>query len=86
MLSLESTQSHSLDSRVHTGNDFHRRILAERLDSACSLDVLLQIHSPVGGTILTLLRVGVNQTLRRCTESATYIRQGGHDVGHWPTF
>jgi len=30
--------------------------------------------------------VGVSQTLRRQTEGATYIRQGGHHVGHWPTF
>jgi len=29
--------------------------------------------------------VGV-KTLRRRTEGATYIRQGGHHVGHWPTF
>ena len=29
---------------------------------------------------------GVSQTLRRWTEGATYIRQGGHHVGHWPTF
>jgi len=32
------------------------------------------------------LVVGVSQTLRCWTESATYIRQGGHHVGHWPTF
>jgi len=32
------------------------------------------------------LVVGVNQTLRRWTDGATYIRQGGHHVGHWPTF
>jgi len=32
------------------------------------------------------LVVGVSRTLRRCTEGATYIRQGGHHVGHWPTF
>ena len=32
------------------------------------------------------LAVGVSQTLRRWTEGATYIRQGGHHVGHWPTF
>jgi len=32
------------------------------------------------------LVVGVSQTLRRWTEGATYIREGGHDVGHWPTF
>jgi len=30
--------------------------------------------------------VGVSQTLRRWTEGATYIRQGDHHVGHWPTF
>jgi len=30
--------------------------------------------------------VGMSQTFRRWTEGATYIRQGGHHVGHWPTF
>jgi len=29
--------------------------------------------------------VGVSQKLRRKTEGATYIWQGGHYVGHWPT-
>ena len=33
-----------------------------------------------------ILVVGVSQTLRRWTEDATYIRQGGHHVWHWPTF
>ena len=32
------------------------------------------------------LVVGVSQTLRGFTEGATYIRQGGHQVGHWPSF
>jgi len=32
------------------------------------------------------LVVGVSQTVRRWTEGATYIWQGGHHVGHWPTF
>jgi len=32
------------------------------------------------------LVVGVSQTLRRWTQGATYIRKGGHHVGHWPTF
>jgi len=32
------------------------------------------------------LVLGVSQTLRRWREGATYIRQGGHHVGHWPTF
>ena len=30
--------------------------------------------------------LGIRQTFRRWTEGATYIRQGGHHVGHWPTF
>ena len=34
------------------------------------------------GTIV----LGVSQTLRRSTEGATYIRQGDHHDGHWPTF
>jgi len=34
----------------------------------------------------SILVVGVSQTLRRWTEGATYIRQGGHYVGHRPTF
>ena len=32
------------------------------------------------------LVVGVSQTLRRWTEGATYMRQGGHHDGHSPTF
>jgi len=32
------------------------------------------------------LVVGVSKTMRRWTEGATYIRQGDHHVGHWPTF
>jgi len=31
------------------------------------------------------LVLGVSETLRRRTEGATYIWQGGHHVGHWPT-
>ena len=34
----------------------------------------------------SILVVGISQTLRRWTEGAIYIRQGGHHVGHWPTF
>jgi len=29
---------------------------------------------------------GISQTLRRSAEGATYIRQGGHHVGHRSTF
>ena len=58
-----------------------------------------EIGLPVWGTpanfsgfrVLAVLLYGtlvvcVSQTLRRWTEGATYIRQGGHHVGHWPTF
>ena len=30
--------------------------------------------------------VSVSQTLRLWTEGATFVRQGDHHVGHWPTF
>ena len=30
--------------------------------------------------------LSVSHTLRCWTEGATYIKQGGHHVGHWPTF
>jgi len=32
------------------------------------------------------LVLGISQTLWHWTEGATYIRQGSHHVGHWPTF
>jgi len=32
------------------------------------------------------LVMGVSQTLRHWIEGATYIKQVGHHVGHWPTF
>ena len=38
------------------------------------------------GLLHGTLAVGVSQTLRRWTEGANYIRQGGHHAGHWPTF
>jgi len=30
--------------------------------------------------------VGVTQTLWRWTQGTTYVWQGCHHVGHWPTF
>jgi len=44
--------------------------------SICVLAALLH------GTVV----VGINKTLRHCTDGATYIRQGGHHAGRWPTF
>ena len=55
--------------------------------------IMAEIGSVVWGTPVYLsgfrvgtLVVGVSQTLRRSTEGATYVQQGGHHVGHWPTF
>ena len=45
-----------------------------------------QLLSHLGSFTARHLVVGVSQTLRRWTEGATYIRQGDHHVGHWPTF
>ena len=45
-----------------------------------------QLFSLLGSVTARRLVVGVSQTLRRWTEGATYIRQGDHHVGHWPTF
>ena len=40
----------------------------------------------LGSVTARHLVVGVSQTLRCWTEGATYVRQGDHQVGHWPTF
>ena len=45
-----------------------------------------QLVSRLGSITARHLVVGVSQTLRRWTEGASYIRQGNHHVGHWPTF
>jgi len=45
------------------------------------------LRSPILTALLHgTLVVGVSQTLRRWAEGATCIRQGGHHIGHWPTF
>jgi len=48
----------------------------------CKFPLVLRL----GSVTARHLVVGVSQTLRRWTEGATYIRQGDHHVGHWPTF
>ena len=45
-----------------------------------------QLVSRLGSVTTRHLLVGTSQTLRRWIEGATYIRQGDHHVGHWPTF
>jgi len=66
-----------------------------RLHNMANFDLLTtEIGLPVWGTpanfsgfrVLAALLHGVSETLRRWTEGATYIRQGDHHVGYWPTF
>jgi len=48
----------------------------------CKFQLVLRLDSVTARHLV----VGISQTLRRWTESATYIWQGDHHVGHWPTF
>ena len=45
-----------------------------------------QLVSCLGSVTARHLVMGVSQSLRRWTEGTTYVRQGDHHVGHWPTF
>jgi len=56
--------------------------LLESLGHPCKFQRVLHLGSITARTLV----VGVSQTLRRWTEGASYIRQGDHHVGHWPTF
>ena len=51
-------------------------------DTPANLNRFLVLAALLHDTLV----VGVSQTLRRLTEGATYLRQGNHHVGHWPTF
>jgi len=44
-----------------------------------------QLVSRLGTVTARHLLVRVSQTLRRWTEGATYIQEGDHHVGYWPT-
>jgi len=60
--------------------------LTELSQAQNSLGVQI-LRSPILAALLHGTRaVGVSQTLRRSAEGDTYIRQGGHHVGHRPTF
>ena len=50
-------------------------------DTPANFNRFLVLAALLHGTLV----VGVSQILRRLTEGATYLRQGGHHVGHWPT-
>ena len=73
---------------------FHMSPLYGELPPTSGWDRLTSLGHPrkfqrvsrLGSVTARHLVVGVSQTLRRWTEGATYIRQGDHHVGHWPTF
>jgi len=54
----------------------------DSLGHPCKFQRVSRLGSDTDGTPV----LGVSQTLRRWTEGATYIRQDGHHVWHWPTF
>ena len=61
--------------------------LAAEIDPVvCGTPAIFNGFRVLAALLCGTLAVGVSQTLRRRTEGATYIRQGGNHVGHWPTF
>ena len=44
-----------------------------------------QLVSRLGSVTARHVVVGISQTLRRWIEGATYVRQGDHHFGQWPT-
>ena len=54
----------------------------DRFGSLTNFNGFCVLAALLHGTVV----VGFSQTLRRSTEGATYIQQGSHHVGHWPTF
>ena len=74
-----------------------KNLLSNNISSTCSYNMVnfgplpAEIVSLVWGTPQISTGLGSRQhyctaILRRWTDGATCIRQGGHHVGHWPTF
>jgi len=60
-------------------------LAAEICPVVCSIPVNFNRFRVLAALLHGTVVVGVSQSLRHWTEGATYIRQGGHHVGHWPT-
>ena len=73
---------------LHMSPQYGERRPTSGWDRLTSLGYPCKFPRPslLGSVTARHLVVGVSQTLRRWTEGATYIRQGDHHVGHWPTF
>jgi len=62
------------------------QLAAEIVSLVCGIPANFNGFRVLAALLYGTLVVGVSETLRRWTEGATYIRHGGHHVGHWPTF
>jgi len=58
-------------------------ILPVQFDNIERLECMKLLVCVLPALLHGTLVVSVSQTLRHWTEGATYIRQGGHHVGHW---
>jgi len=71
---------------LHTSTQYGELIIgwdwSGSLGPPANFNGFLVLAALLHGTLV----VEVSQTLQRWTEGATYIQQGGHHVGHWPTF
>jgi len=83
--------------RRHVSTIGEKNLLNSNISPHFFGPLVAEIHSGVWGTpanfsafcvlaalLHSTLAVGVSQALRHLTESATYIRQGGHHVGIGP--
>jgi len=61
-------------------------LVAEIVSLVCGTPANFNGFSVLAALLHGTLVLGVSQTLRRWREGAAYIRQGGHHVGHRPTF
>jgi len=90
----------ALSSQLRHVSTIGKNLLNSNSSSSCPDNMVnfspltAEIDSGVWGTpgnfngfrVLAALLHGISQTLRHWTAGATYIQQGGHHVGHWPTF
>jgi len=60
-------------------------LAAESVSLVCGTQANFNGFRVLAALLHGTLAVGVSQTAA-LTEGVTYIRQGGHQAGHWPTF
>jgi len=86
-----------ISSQLRHVSTIGKNLLSSNISSICPYNMVnfsllaAEIVSLVWGTQLiskgfASWQLYCTATLRRWTDGATCIRQGGHHVGHWPTF